>query len=359
MTDERVAGYRGRRLATLLLLALAVGSFLFAVQLLSASVRSLVPTIRPLLNDLVIGIAPALGASWLLAYVLLNGSVVAAIALSLFEAELIQSGQLFVLIAGSRLGAAGIVMLIGAADFLNEREGTLQDSIRLGLLTFVVTHTIYVPATVLGFVVLARFQLDVLDAEAIPDTHPGAAAPFDAVTTAIVDELGAAIAVVVALVLFIESLRLLDQVFTAISTDQLRDGLSTTLQYRWLSFVLGVVITAVTTSVAFSLGVLVPLYNRGYIKRKEMLPFVMGASVGTLTDTLLVALVLDAPVGTLIVLLLTGSALVTALAFSLVYETYYAFVEEIQLRLLTSERTFVAFLVLIVVVPIGLLAVPV
>ncbi len=362
MTEKRETGRRDdatvEALARLLLLAVAVVGFLFAVQLLSASVRPLVPTISPALNRLVDGAAPALGASWLTAYVLLNGSVVAAIALSLFEADLIRSGQLFLLVAGSRLGSAGIVMLIGAFDFVNKRTEPLQESMRLGLLTFLVTHTIYLPATMLGAVVLARLRLSALDAEPITGADPGARSLLDPVTSAVVSELGAGISTAIALALFIGSLRLLDRVFAALGTDRFCDGISAAFRYRGVAFALGLLATAATTSIAFSLGVLVPIYNRGYIERKEILPFVMGASIGTLTDTLLVALVLDVPVGSLIVLLLALCALASALAFCLVYERYYAFVEGVQLRLLTSKRAFAAFVATIVAVPVGLLFVP-
>lgn len=205
---------------------------------------------------------------------------------------------------------------------------------------------------------LARLRLDALDAEPIIGADPGARSLLDPITSAVVSELGAGVGVAIALALFVGSLRLLDRVFAALGTDRFRDGISAVLRNRGVSFALGLAVTAVTTSVAFSLGVLVPIYNRGYIRRKEILPFVMGASIGTLTDTLLVALVLDVPVGSLIVLLLALSAIATALAFFLVYERYYAFVEGIQLRLLTSKRAFAAFVATIVGVPVVLLFVP-
>jgi len=50
--------------------------------------------------------------------------------------------------------------------------------------------------------------------------------------------------------------------------------------------------------------VIVPLYNRGHIKRNEIMPFVLGANIGTLFDTLIVAIALNTAVGVLTVLAL-------------------------------------------------------
>ncbi|MFB6201663.1 MAG: hypothetical protein ABEI98_06600 [Halorhabdus sp.] len=81
---------------------------------------ALAPELRPILSRVVHGSASALGSSWMSAYVLLNGSVVAAVALSLFDAQLVTATQLFLLVVGSRLGAAGIVVLVGGSDSLQQ-----------------------------------------------------------------------------------------------------------------------------------------------------------------------------------------------------------------------------------------------
>ncbi|WP_224214831.1 hypothetical protein [Natrinema longum] len=92
------------------LVCVAVVSFFFAIQLLSASLQTLSSVVRPLLIRQT-GPLSYVETSWLSAYVMLNGSIVAAIALSLFSADLITVLELFLLVSGSRLGAAGIVLL--------------------------------------------------------------------------------------------------------------------------------------------------------------------------------------------------------------------------------------------------------
>ncbi|MFC6764729.1 hypothetical protein [Natrinema soli] len=276
----------------MLLLCLAVFSFFFAVQLLSASMRTLSPAVRPLLARQT-GLLEFVGISWLSAYVMLNGSLVAAIALLLFSADLMTVLELFLLVAGSRLVAAGIVLLIGALEYLRASEYSLPEAMRLGTLTFLVSHTIYLPATVIGVTAVHVTEQSAWKRDLTVDVHVGSAGLFEPVTAAMIDQLGAAPSALLAMIALVGSFHLLDTLLNGISTDWLRERVFVVLQHRWLSLGFGFAVTAVTTSVAFSMGVIVPLYNRGYIRRTEIVPYIMGASLGTLTDTLLVALVLE------------------------------------------------------------------
>ncbi|EMA56162.1 Na+/phosphate symporter [Halococcus thailandensis JCM 13552] len=71
-------------------------------------------------------------------YVLANGSVIAALSLTLFNAKLVAATQLFVMIVGSRLGGAAVVVFLGVADYLNEEVESFSEATSLGLLTFLV-----------------------------------------------------------------------------------------------------------------------------------------------------------------------------------------------------------------------------
>ena len=57
-------------------------------------------------------------------------------------------------------------------------------------------------------------------------------------------------------------------------------------------FALGCLVATLTLSVSVALTVLVPLASRGYIKREESIPYIMGANITTLADTLVAAMIL-------------------------------------------------------------------
>lgn len=349
-----VAPSRIQSLVPLTLIVIAVVTFLFAIQLLSEAMQLLSPAIRPFVHRRAVSGLQLIGTSWLAAYVLLNGSVVAAVALSLFSAELIGVPELFFSVVGSRLGAAGIVLVIGGLDFLRTREYSVSEATELGVLTFIVTHTIYVPAMVIGAVVIRWTERSALRDVVEVNPQLGGEPFFGSHAGAVIELIGTIPSVLLAFFLFVGSLHLLDQVVDEVDTSWLRERLFVQLQRRWVSVGLGFVVTAISTGVAFSMGVVVPLYNRGYIKRHEIVPYIMGASIGTLTDTLLVAIVLDSSAGVAVVLLLFGiSAAIAGVALAF-YGIYYAPVNALQERLLRDRLAFIAFLLSLVVVPVTL-----
>lgn len=111
--------------------AATVVLFLFAVQLLGAATDSAAPLLERLLAAVVGGDPSALGLGWVGAYALANGSVVAALALSLFNSDLLSASQLFLMVVGSRLGAAAIVVFVGALDYFHRRGYSFPESVSM------------------------------------------------------------------------------------------------------------------------------------------------------------------------------------------------------------------------------------
>jgi sodium-dependent phosphate cotransporter len=344
-----------------LLLAAATGTvllFLFAVQLLGAATEAAAPALERFLERVVVGDAPALGLSWVAAYVLANGSVVAALALSLFGSGLLSVSQLFLMIAGSRLGAAAIVVVVGALDYLQKDRYAIQEAVSLGLLTFLVTHSVYLPVTAVGYLaqpVLGEPFRAVGDGIALGVRPLGWFEPVTAAVTALV---GPALAFGLAVALLFGSMHLFDRLLGRVDTETIREYVFAHFEQPWLSFAIGLAVTMLTTSVAFSLGVIVPLYNRGYVERAELLPYVLGANLGTLLDTLVVAIVLETAVGTATVLFLLAVATLLTLLALLFHRRYAAVVERVHGRLVDDRRAFVAFLASLVLAPLALLVVP-
>lgn len=47
-------------------------------------------------------------------------------------------------------------MFIGALDFFQKERYSLQEGVSMGLLTFLLTHSIYLPVTAVGYLLLPR-----------------------------------------------------------------------------------------------------------------------------------------------------------------------------------------------------------
>jgi sodium-dependent phosphate cotransporter len=285
--------------------------------------------------------------------------VIAALSVSLFKTGILTASQLFLMLAGSRLGGAAIVLLIGTLDYFQKRRYSFGESTRLGILTFLLSHSIYLPATVIGYLLLPGLQggFESVSTRIELSVHPLAA--FDPATGAIVDTVGVGLALVVAVLVLFGSLTLFDRVLKRIDTEWLRKRFFRRFQHKWTSFGLGVLITGVTTSVAFSLGVVVPLYNRNYIKRQEIVPYVLGANIGTFLDTVVIAVLLESPQGVAIVLSLVAVGTIITVGTLVRFSTYLQAVETIQTRLVTDRRYLAGFLISLVALPILLVLLPI
>jgi len=333
--------------------------FLFAVQLLGASTAAAEAPLERFFERYVAGNGQALGASWLATYVLTNGSVVAALSVSLFESDIFTGSQLFLMLAGSRLGGAAIVLLVGMLDYAQKRRYSFSEATSLGILVFLLSHSIYLPATIAGYLLLPWLQSGfggVSTRIELP-FHP--LAVFDPATGAVVDTAGVGASLAIAVLVLFGSLTLFDRVLKQIDTEWLRTRLFRRFQHKWTSFGLGILITGVTTSVAFSLGVVVPLYNREYIKRKEIVPYVLGANIGTFFDTIVIAVLLDSPAGVAIVLSLVAVGTIVSIVALVWFSTFYEAVETVQSRLVADRRYLVGFLLTLAMVPVVLVLLPV
>jgi Na+/phosphate symporter len=104
------------------------------------------------------------------------------------------------------------------------------------------------------------------------------------------------------LVVILVSFNLLDRVLPRVSSDATASKRAAWLKRPWTMFALGCLVATLTLSVSVALTVLVPLAAKGLVKRDEALPYIMGANITTLADTLVVAMLQRTPVAAQIVL---------------------------------------------------------
>ncbi|MFP4345959.1 MAG: hypothetical protein ACLFU8_14785 [Anaerolineales bacterium] len=121
-------------------------------------------------------------------------------------------------------------------------------------------------------------------------------------------------------------------------------------------FILGLLVTLVTMSVSISLGILVPLSTRGYMRRENIIPYILGANISTLVDTLVAAALLGDPRGLAVVLAhMASGALVSLLVIILAYRPYERAVSH-ALTWITGRRLhFGLFIGVIFLAPIVLI----
>jgi Na+/phosphate symporter len=225
-----------------------------------------------------------------------------------------------------------------------------------------VTASIYLPAMALGYWLLTRGVLD-----AIQFGTPGALTSildliYDPIVSAVIGLIGRWPLAVFALGMatLMLSFNLLDRALPEMSAERTGFERIGRLVYRPLAmFALGMAITSVTLSVSVSLSILVPLSAKGFIRRENTLPYIMGANITTFIDTLFAALLMGGAAAFTIVLVeMLSVAVISVVVLLLGYNWYERGIVGLLDMIMWNNRTLAVFMGVMLVVPVGLLFAP-
>ena len=297
----------------------------------------------------------SLGFGWLFAYVVMSGSPVAASALTFFDAGVIDKVGAYTMITGSRLGASFIVLFIGFLYVLRGRNRA--ESLGIGLLSLSVTGTTYVIALGFGYFFLSSGLLDGIQLHTGTLLNSVTDLIFDPVARLLLDLLPQWSLFLLGLAIILLSFGLFDRCLPQMSLKNSQLVRMSRLIYRpWVMFLLGGLITLVSMSVSVSLGLLVPLSTRGFVRRENLIPYIMGANITTFIDTLLAAVLLRNPAAFTIVLVeMISIALVSIAILATAYHRYERGMLFFIGWLTTIDRNLGLFMVIIFTLPLILM----
>jgi hypothetical protein len=95
---------------------------------------------------------------------------------------------------------------------------------------------------------------------------------------------------------------------------------------------------------------------KGYVKRDNIIPYVMGANIATWIDTLFAALLLDAPRAfTIVFVEMVTGATISLIVLVLLYEPYKRIILRLAHEATKDRRGFALFRGAIFLVPLALL----
>jgi len=323
-----------------LLAALAL--FVLSLESLRLGARPLVPFIREKIS--IDNPVNALGFGWLFAMAVLSGSPVAATAMTFLDAGVLNGQEAQAMIVGSRLGASFVVLFLGLVYVIRGHRS--ESSLAAGVLSLLVTQTTYLPAAVVASFALSwgwteGWAVGVLgSASSVLDRLLG---PVTGLLNARVPSWGL---FPLGLILLLLSFSVLDRSLPDLRRPGSRFGDLSHLLFRpAVTFALGAGITLISLSVTVSLSLLVPLSARGYIRQENAIPYIMGANVTTLVDTLFAAALLGSPLGISVVLtLMVGVCLVSLVILLVVFRPYVRLLVGLTNWIAGGRRNLVLFL---------------
>jgi Na+/phosphate symporter len=327
--------------------------FILSITLMKEGARALAPLVRDVLT--VSNVGNGLGFGWLFAYIIMSGSPVAAAALTFFDAGVVDRLGAFAMITGSRLGANFIVLFIGFLYVLRGRDRST--SLGMGLLSLIVTATTYLPGLILGAILLNSHALDRLQLPSGALLHSAIDLLVEPISGWAVSLLPEWAVFVLGLGIILLSFNLFDKCLPEMTIRESQVGRMSRLVYRpGVMFALGALVTFISMSVSLSLSILVPLSNRGFVRRENVIPYIMGANITTFVDTLLAAVLLNNPPAFTVVLVEMLSIMaISALILGLCYGRYQRAVLNAVAWVTARNRNLALFMILIFIVPIFLL----
>ncbi len=327
--------------------------FILAITLMKEGARDLAPLVRS--RFAVTNPANSLGFGWLFAYVIMSGSPVAASALTFFQAGVLDKLGTFTMITGSRLGASFIVLFIGFIYVLRGRSRS--NSLSMGLLSLSVTGTTYLATLLIGSGILYTGLLDRVQMHSGLLLTSLTELVFDPVAAFLTGFLPDWTLFLIGLGVIMVSFSLFDRCLPQMALKESQLGRMSRMVYRpWVMFLLGGAITLVSMSVSVSLSVLIPLSHRGFVRRENVIPYIMGANITTFIDTLLAAVLLNNTQAFTIVLVeMISITIVSVLLLLTVFRRYERAMLNFVTWVTADNRHLALFMAVVLVVPFVLI----
>lgn len=348
-TSWAARGYRVLRF----LLALLV--FVGALQLMKTGAKSL-----DVLSEggfLVTNAGSTLGLGWLGALLVLSGSPIAATALALVAAGSIQELQGFTMLTGSRLGAAFVVLVVAVIYALRGGEGERVKPVSTAVIALTTTAVIYIPAALIGWFTLRWSSFHSIELH-FPNQFSDL---LDLIYGGLLDRvesLPAAVIFLAGLGVLLLSFKLIDAAMPPLNEETLGEKRLAWLKGKWTMFGLGSLVALITMSVSVALTVLVPFVSKKYVKREDIIPYIMGANITTLGDTMLAAFALNSPAAVRIVFAeVLATTLLSVFLLAFFYPQLRRGIWKFQRQMVRSKPRLASFTAGLFLVPLAIVGI--
>ena len=343
-----------KRIAALII---GLGLFVTALGIMKAGAAALIPSLQgSVFTD---NPWSTLGMGWLGACMVLSGSPIAASSLTLLDGHAITSSQAFTMLTGSRLGASFVVLVVGFIYALRQKgDKSRRAPISIGVLSLTMTWIAYLPGALIGWLLLTRGQLDGVNLVPPPGLLSVTDAAFGWAVDLAKDIVPGWALFPVGLGVLLVAFKAFDAALPQVGSERLERRADAWYTKPWAMFLVGCGVALLTLSVSVALTVLVPLVAKGYLKKEDTLPYIAGANITTLADTLVAAILLGNPVASRVVLAeVIGVGVWTLLLIGLFYPAVRRTCLGVAKTTLKSRYRLAAFLAVLFTVPVALIAV--
>jgi sodium-dependent phosphate cotransporter len=247
-----------------------------------------------------------------------------------------------------------VVLVVGMIYALRRSAGR-RAPLSIGVYSLTITAVAYLPGAAIGWWLLTRGHLDGIDLAASPDVVSVTDTLFGWAADLLVDVVPGWALFPIGVAVLLGAFSCFDRVLPVVDSSRLEQR--SHLSNPWVMFGLGSLVALLTLSVSVALTVLVPVVANGYLRREDTIPYIAGANITTLADTLVAAILIGNADGVRVVLAeVIGVSVFTvvllAVAYPLVRRGAIAWAHVV----LTSRRNLSAFAAVLLLAPVALIA---
>jgi hypothetical protein len=260
------------------------------------------------------------------------------------------------MLTGSRLGASFVVLVVGVVYAMRRSAGR-KAPLSIGVYSLTITVVAYLPGAALGWWLLTAGHLDGIDLAVSPGVVSVTDTLFGWLPDLLVDVLPGWTLFPIGVAVLLGAFACIDRVLPALDSERIEQRAGR-LANPWVMFGLGCLVAFLTLSVSVALTLLVPLVANGYVKREDTIPYIAGANITTLADTLVAAVLLGNADAVRVVLAeVAGVSIVTVALLALAYPLLRRGAIAWAHLVLDRRSHLAAFVGVLLAVPLGLIAI--
>jgi Na+/phosphate symporter len=345
-------------LARVVWVLVGLGLFVSALGIMKSGAQSLYGTLQG--SAFTDNSWSTLGLGWLGACLVLSGSPVAASSLTFLDGGVIDRSQAFTMLTGSRLGASFVVLVVGFIYALRHKgSGGRRAPVSIGILSLTMTVFAYLPGALVGWLLLRGGVFDGVTLTAPPTLLSLTDTAFGWLADIVKHLVPGWGLFPVGLAVLLVAFKMFDQALPNLSAERLEGrGAAAWFRKPWAMFALGCVVALMTLSVSVALTILVPLVAKGHLKREDALPYIAGANITTLADTLVAAMLVTNPDAARVVLAeMVGVTAWTLVLIGFMYPAVRRSALQIARKVVSSRSRLAGSLACLFSVPLLLVAV--
>lgn len=286
--------------------------FILSIELIKKTSLSLSEFIHLILNSALTPIK-AMSLGWFVTVIIQSGSALGAIIAPFVANNLLPYITAVFIMMGARIGSTGIMLLISVITGVKKKRRDFRHGFEIGLV-----YTIYTLLTIIISFILEYFfnffsKSSLYISDLIGTNIPLSIIPniTKPITDPIINILflipSKFLLLLLAFALLLLTLRFFTKSIIVLlgGEDKARIFINKYFKSKCNSFLIGLLFTMLVFSTAISITLLVPLAVSRLINLKKAIPYIIGASIGTMTDIILASLI-------------TGNTLAFAVAISYV-----------------------------------------